>query len=376
MVAAPLCSQIMADLGADVIKVEPLHGEIMRGIPPVYKGVSAAFAQWNRNKRSIALDLKSEEGMAILRKLLGEADIFIHNLRVGAASKLGLDHETLSAENHGLISVQISGYGTEGPYRDQPGYDMMVQGLTGYMPIQGTDEEPQAIRSILADKVAAYSGALAAMAAIVHRRAGDGGGQKIDATILDSYAAFMLPDHFYTRAFVDAEREAPFTANIYNLIRLDDGMIIGYLMTNDHFTTACRAFGREDLLEDQRYGTPGGRNVHQPELMGEIAKACKDKSVREVLAIAREHQLPFAPVNDLDSFCDDPQAVHNETFVEFETEAVGRVRLLNGLAKLSKTPIDARSLAPGLGDHTDAILAEMGYPVKTVAAMRNNRAIG
>ncbi|ATE63658.1 CaiB/BaiF CoA transferase family protein [Rhizorhabdus dicambivorans] len=375
MVAAPICGQLLADLGADVIKIEPLGGEVMRVIPPVYKGVSAAFAQWNRNKRSIALDLKSPEGMAVLRGLLARADIFLQNMRVGAAEAMGLDHESLIVDNPGLISVQITGYGTDGPYRDQPGYDMMVQGLTGFMPIQGTPEKPRAIRSVQADKVAGYSAALAALAAVIHRRAG-GGGQKIDATILDSYASFMLPDHIYTRSFRNAPPEAPFTADIYNMIHLSDGKLIGYLLTQDQFEEACRAFGREDLMNDPRYSTPGGRNVHQPELIREIATACEGKTMAEVLAITRAHRLPFAPVNDIDGFFDDPQVRHNGSFVEFETEEVGPVRLLNGLARLSETPIDARSLAPSLGAHTDAILAELGYPEARIATMREGRIVG
>ncbi|ARR54986.1 CoA transferase [Rhizorhabdus wittichii DC-6] len=375
MVAAPICGQLLADLGADVIKIEPLGGEVMRVIPPVYKGVSAAFAQWNRNKRSIALNLKSAEGMAVLRGLLAKADIFLQNMRVGAVEEMGLDHDSLIVDNPGLISVQITGYGTEGPYRDQPGYDMMVQGLTGFMPIQGTPEKPRAIRSVQADKVAGYSAALAALAAVIHRRAG-GGGQKIDATILDSYASFMLPDHIYTRSFVDAPPEAPFTADIYNLIPLRDGKIIGYLLTQDQFEEACRAFGREDLMRDARYSTPGGRNVHQPELIGEIAATCEGKTVAEVLAITRAHRLPFAPVNDIDGYFDDPQVRHNGGFVEFETEAVGPVRLLNGIARLAETPINACALAPSLGAHTDAILAELGYPAGRIAEMRGSRSVG
>lgn len=375
MVAGPLCGQILGDMGADVIKVEPIGGEIMRQIPPVYDGTSAAFAQWNRNKRSVSLNLKTEEGLRTLKQLIQQADVFIHNLKTGAAGRLGLDHEMLIKSNPGLISLEMSGYGATGPYSDQPCFDMMVQGLTGFMPIQGSRDKPRAIRSIIADKVIAYSAAIAVLSALVFKRDSGGRGQKVSANILDSYASFMLPDHFYTRSFVDQPREAPFTADIYNLIQLKDGYVIGYLLTAEQFEAACDAFDRPDLLKDERFTTPRGRNIHQPELISEISQSLGDLSCAELLARAREFRLPFAAVNDLDGFTADPQVIHNGTVVEFDDERLGRIRLLKGLANMSETPINARSMAPELGADTDAVLGELGYSQEAIATLKRNGAV-
>ena len=375
MVAAPICGQILADLGADVIKVEPLGGEVMRVIPPVYKGVSAAFSQWNRNKRSIALDLKAAEGMEILRKLIGSSEVFLQNLRAGSAGKMGLGYDKLAAGHPDLIYVEMTGYGSDGPYKDQPGLDMLVQALTGFMPIQGSKEKPMAVRGVVADKIAGYSAALSILAAIVHRRTG-GSGQRIDTSILDSYAAFMLPDHFYTSTFLQAPPEAPFTADIFNIIELKDGLAMGYVMTEGHFQTVCDTFNLDEARTDPRFANPGARNVNQPALISLIARACDGMSVGELVAIARERRLPFAPINDLKQFANDAQAQFNETFVQFEDPQVGTVRLLNGFSKLSKTPINARSLAPSLGADTDVLLAEIGLSRKEIADLRARKIVG
>lgn len=360
MVAAPICAQFLGDLGADVIKVEPIGGEVMRGMPPVYNGESAAFAQWNRNKRSIALDLKTAEGLKILRQLIGGADVFLQNWRVGGVDKLGLGYDQLSADHPELIYVNFSGYGLNGPYKDQPGYDMMVQALTGFMPIQGTPENPKAIRGIIADKVAGLSAALAVVAATIHLRSG-GTGQRIDSSILNAYAALMLPDQAYTSTFLDAPFTPPWTQDLYNMVELKDGKVMAYINTDEQFRGTCDGFGLSDeVRNDPRFASPPLRNVNQPALVAAISQACPDMSVAECVAIAQKYRLPMAPVNNLEQFQQDPQSIENETFVTFDAEKVGRVRLLNGHSTLSKTPINARALAPSLGAHTDAILTELG----------------
>jgi crotonobetainyl-CoA:carnitine CoA-transferase CaiB-like acyl-CoA transferase len=374
MVTAPLCGQILGDLGADVIKVEPLSGDVMRTIPPVYKGVSAAFAQWNRNKRSIAVNLKSAEGVDIVHKLVSRSDVFVENMRTGIADALGLSYGDLTKQNADLIYVSITGYGPDGPYSNQPGYDMMVQGLTGFMPVQGYHGKPEAIRSIIGDKVTAYAAAMAIMAALVYRKSG-GCGQKIDINIMDAYAAFMLPDAIYTKSFLEAPESVPFTPDIYNTIQVKDGMVIGYVMTEEQFKAACEVFNRPDLLTDARFSSGASRNVNQKALMAEIEKSCAHYSLAELLALTRSREIPFAPVNDIDAFTKDPQAVHNETFVEFDTKEVGRVRLMNGFSRFAKTPINARALAPALGNGTDDILASLDYSNEHIAELRQRKIV-
>ena len=360
MVTAPLCGQVLGDLGADVIKVEPLGGEVMRTIPPTFNGHSAAFAQWNRNKRSIALNLKASEGKDVLLRLASSADVFIQNMRAGIADTLGFGYQSLARLNPEIIYLELTGYGPDGPYQAQPGYDMMVQGLTGFMPVQGAGGKPQPVRATQADKITGYSAAMAILAALLHR-AGGGGGQHINTNILDSYATFMLPEMLYGTSFIDAPPSDANVTGIYNTIKVKDGDVIGFIMTDDQFAAACEHFGTAELRKDQRFQTAAGRNVHQSELMAELEKKCKLMTTAEVMKLAHASAIPFAPVNDIGAFIKDEQARHNETFVEFETSEVGRVRLMNGFSRFSKTPINAKSLAPTLGADTNDILGELGF---------------
>jgi crotonobetainyl-CoA:carnitine CoA-transferase CaiB-like acyl-CoA transferase len=375
MVTAPLCGQILGDLGADVIKIEPLGGEVMRTIPPTFNGHSAAFAQWNRNKRSIALNLKTTEGMEVLHRLVSQADVFVQNMRAGIAQSLGFGYGALTKLNPELIYLELTGYGPDGPYKEQPGYDMIVQGLTGFMPVQGNGGEPQPVRAIQADKITGYSAAMAILAALLHRADG-GGGQHIDTNILDSYATFMLPEMLYGASFIDAPPSDASVTGIYNTIKVKDGDLIGFIMTDDQFNAACEHFGTSQLREDRRFQTAAGRNVHQAELMAELEKKCCSMTTADVMRLAHASAIPFAPVNDISAFIRDEQALHNETFVEFDTEEVGRVRLMNGFSRFSKTPINAKSLAPELGADTDQILIEHGYDQQKVLDYRQRGIVG
>ncbi|MCZ4342854.1 CoA transferase [Sphingomonadaceae bacterium G21617-S1] len=375
MVTAPLCGQILGDLGADVIKVEPIGGDVMRTIPPTYNGHSAAFAQWNRNKRSIALDLKTAEGIEIVRRMVRGADVFMQNMRAGISESLGLGYKELARVNPEIIYLELTGYGPDGPYRDQPGYDMIVQGLTGFMPVQGDANRPQPVRAIQADKITGYTSAMAIMAALLHRANG-GGGQQIGTNILDSYATFMLPEMLYGTSFADAPPSNGDVMGIYNTVKVRDGFVIGFIMTEDQFSAACKHFGTPQLREDPRFQTAASRNVHQVELMAEIEAKCSQMTIAEVIKLARENGIPFAPVNDIDAFMRDEQARHNETFVEFDTEEVGRVKLMNGFAHFSKTPINAKSLAPQLGANTDDILIEHGFNQEEIQSYRRRGIVG
>jgi crotonobetainyl-CoA:carnitine CoA-transferase CaiB-like acyl-CoA transferase len=377
MVSGPLCGQILGDYGADVIKIETLDGDMMRHMAPHYKGASAAFAQYNRNKRSISLNLKTQAGIEIAKKLIATADVVILNTRPSVADSLGLDYESLSEANPGLIYASISGFGPSGPYRQQPAYDMVIQGFAGFMPVQGTGAEPAPIRTVVADLVVAYSAALAIMAALISRQASGGAGQKIDVPMLNAYAAFILPNTIQNYSFLAAEAPAPggFGSNAYNVIKTKDGYGIGLILSNEHFSKACSVFGCDHLLGDPKYADPGLRARNQDSLINEIEKRSKELTTVEFLRLCHEHQLPFGPVYDIPALLDDPQSKHNEVFVEMDDPEIGRVRLLNSFARLSRTPAQMRSLAPGLGANTDEVLAALGVSHADIQAYREQKVI-
>lgn len=369
MVTAPLSGQLLADFGAEVIKIEPPEGEIMRGIPPIFEGRSAAFSQWNRNKKAVALDLKHPPALEAAKRLIDSADAVVTNFRPDVLEKFGLDYEALIERNPNLVYALMTGFGTSGPYAELPSYDMVIQGLVGLMPNQGGEgNPPQPIKSPVADKISSYSAVMSVLAALLHLKMG-GKGQKIEISMMDAYANFILPELFYTRTFLDAPPPVQWVKSIYNPFELKDGWMIGFIMTDRHFEMACDVLGIDSLRDDSRFADPGARNIYQPELMHEIAKACSEMSVVEFTELARKHSLPFAPVNDLDQFMEDPQAIHNETFVEFtdvERPELGRIKLLNSFARMSGTPVDARVLAPDIGAHTEEMLEAVGLSVAEV----------
>jgi formyl-CoA transferase len=377
MVTAPLAGQLLADFGAEVIKIEPPQGEIMRGIPPVFEGRSAAFAQWNRNKKCVALDLKSPAGLAAARKLVDGADALVTNFRPDVLEAFGLDYDAVAGRNPDIVYAALTGFGPDGPYAELASYDMVIQGLVGLMPNQGGDGPPQPIKSPVADKISSYSAVMAMLAALLHRKAG-GAGQKIEISMMDAYANFILPELFYTRTFLDAPPPVQWVKSIYNPFELSDGWVIGFVMTDRHFEGACDIFGLEAIRKDPRFADPGARNVYQPELMQEIAQACRHMTVAAFVELARANDLPFAPVNDLDQFMGDPQAVHNQTFVEFDDPGrpeLGRLKLLNSFARMSGTPVDARAFAPDVGADNAEVLAAIGLTPAEIDAATRGRAV-
>jgi crotonobetainyl-CoA:carnitine CoA-transferase CaiB-like acyl-CoA transferase len=369
MVTAPLAAQILADLGAEVIKVEPLEGEVMRSIPPVYNGVSAAFAQWNRNKKSVTLNLKTAEGAEAARKLVASADVLITNYRPKVLKAFQLDYEPVARTNPGIVYAALSGFGPTGPYSDQPAYDMVMQALTGFMPVQGGKETPMAVKATVVDKITGYSAALSVLAALLHR-AGGGGGQLIDISMMDAYASFMLPETLYATTFLDAPPSKPWTADLYNTVKLKDGRAMGFIMTDGQFKGACETFGLQRLMTDPRFANPGVRNLHMTEMMQEISAVTEHMTRDEFVILVRKHEVPFSPVNDLEEFQNDPQAIHNETFVEFTDERVGRVSLLNSFARFAKTPVNAKALPPEKGAHNEEIFRELGLDAGEIDALK------
>jgi crotonobetainyl-CoA:carnitine CoA-transferase CaiB-like acyl-CoA transferase len=375
VVSGPLCAQILGDLGADVIKIESPAGDVTRRLgPPFVAQMTPLFANCNRNKRALAVDLKSEEGQDVVRTLARDVDVLVENYRPGVADRLGLGYERLSQENPKLIYVSICGFGHDGPYRDLPAYDTVIQGLVGFMPTQGREGPPALIKSIVADKTTSITATYSLIAALFARERGDGSGQHVVVPMLDAYAAFMLPDVIGAETFPPAEPQG-LPLDVHRTWETADGHVVMMIIEDKQFEGICRAVGLADMIDDPRCENLITRVMHAAELFGELEVAIKKFTTADLVARAREFGAPLAPANDLKSFLADPQVAHSRTVFEVQHPEAGTLRLLRNPARFGKTPSNVRQFPPGLGQHTDELLRESGYDEAAIAKLRASGAI-
>lgn len=370
VVSGPLCGQIMGDLGAEVIKVEAPGGDSARSMGvPIKQGISPLFGHCNRNKRAITIDLKTSEGQSVARRMAQRADVVIENFRPGVAERLGLGYDALVDDNPGLVYVSISGFGPDGPRRDEPAYDTVIQGLTGFMPTQGgRGREPRLVQGIVADKVTALTAAYATMAALFARVNGDGRGQRVDVPMFDAYTAFLLPDLIGSKTFPD-EAQSP-AVNPHRTWKTADGFVVMMIIEDRQFFGLCRAIEREDLVDDPRAANMLTRQQHSKALFGEVREALAKCSTADLLASAREYGVPMAPVNDIEDLFEDPQALHNGTLFEVDDDpGLGRMRQFRSPPRFSRTPASLRQLPPRRGEHTRALLRESGLDDSEIDAL-------
>ncbi|MBM4267775.1 MAG: CoA transferase [Deltaproteobacteria bacterium] len=376
VVSGPLCGQILGDLGADVIKIESRTGDLSRRLgPPFRDGLTPLFAHCNRNKRGIAVDLKNERGLEIVRKLARTSDVVLENYRPGVADRLGFGYAQLRRENPSLIYVSVNGFGPDGPYRDLPAYDTVIQGLVGFMRKQGRSGPPTLVRSIVADKSAAMTASYAILAALFARERGDGTGQKIDVPMLDAFAAFMLPDILAGDTFVPKE-EVPFgDLDIHRAWETSDGHVVMMILEDHQFQGICRAAGLDEMIEDPRCVNLIQRVLNAPELFEILEAACKRWTTAELVERAREFGAPLAPANDVADFLCDPQVASNRTVFETEDPGAGRMRMIRNPVRFADTPTSLRRRPPRLGEHTDEVLREIGYTAEEIGALRAEGAV-
>ncbi len=374
VVSGPLCGQILGDLGADVIKVEPPAGDSSRRLGlPATDGISPLFAQCNRNKRSIAIDLKTPEGRQLVGRMAREVDVLLLNYRPGVAERLGLGYDDLISDNPKLVYVSITGFGPDGPYRDHPAYDTVIQGLTGFLPIQGDDGPPCLVRSVMADKSTALTATYAVLAALYERdrvtRTDEREGQHVEVPMLDAYAAFSMPDILGDKTF--PEYDGPSIPNPHRTWQTADGFVVMMPIEDHQFAGICRAIDREDLISDPRCANLLLRIIHLEEIFGAVADEIRKLPTAELVARAREFGAPIAPVNEIDDFLADPQVAHNQTILESDDDpALGRVRYVRPPVRFLSSPASFRRMPPRLGEQTDEILGQMGHSKSEIARLR------
>jgi len=382
--AGPFCTMMLGDLGADVIKVErPGHGDESRGWGPPfvgkpygpYPGESAYFLAANRNKRSITVNLKSNAGQEIVRRLVAEADALVENFRTGTLDEMGLGYEALLAVNPRLVYCSISGYGRSGPYAQRPGYDFVIQAEGGMMGITGPEEGPPYRVGIPIVDITAGMFAATAILAALHARDLTGKGQLVDLSLLDSQAALLTNvASNYLIGGQEPRRLGNAHPNItpYEAFRARDRWFALAAANNRQWAALCGVLDRPDLVTDPRFADNGARVAHRAELRAILEEAFGARNAGEWLDALRQAGLPCGPINTVPEVFDHPQAGAREMVLEAEHPTAGRLRFPGFPYKLSETPAALRQPPPRLGQHTGQVLADLlDYSPADVAALRD-----
>jgi crotonobetainyl-CoA:carnitine CoA-transferase CaiB-like acyl-CoA transferase len=371
--AGPFCGLLLADLGADVIKVESPDPEA-RGHSGLaaYKGESGHFLIANRNKRGLTVDLKQEAGRDLLYRLVRTADVLVQNFRPGVMKRLGCDYETLRQINPRLVYCSISGFGEGSPYGELAGFDLIAQGMSGLMSVTGdpTCGEPVKAGTPVCDMGAGMYGALGVVSALFHRVT-SGRGQHVEATLLDtpiSWLTWRAAEYWGTGEVPEPQGSGRGT---YKAFRCSDGRWVNIGPSNRLWPATCRTLGVEELVDDPRFASPAMRAEHHRELSELLQRAFLARPADEWIAAFRAAGVPVGPIKTIAEVLDhDPHVKAREMVVEVEHATIGPMKTLGVPVKLSETPGAVTRAAPTLGQHTDEILAELGYSAEQVAALR------
>ena len=371
MVSGPVAAMMLADQGADVIKVEPTSGEQMRHIGPTVNKVTAAFFSCNRGKRSIGVDLKSEDGKKILFDLVTDADVLIQNFRPGAMERMGFGEPVLREINPRLIYVSISGFGEEGPYAHKRVYDPVIQALSCATDIQGdrATGRPQMFRIIIADKVTAITAAQAISTAL-YAREKSGDGQHVRLSMLDAMLSLFWPEAMAGLTYADQEFDVRKYQGAMDLIyETQDRFITAGAISDNEWEGMCRALNREDLIDHPNFKTAQGRFTHNSERKDITAEEIKKWSSEEILARFDQEGVPCAPIIDRSELLDHEQVLANGSIDRLHFEEFGEVRQARHPARFDKTPASVSRPAPRLGEHGREVLAALGYDTAAIDAL-------
>ncbi|NQV43962.1 MAG: CoA transferase [Rhodospirillales bacterium] len=371
ILAGPTGTQVLGDLGADVIKIERPHegDDTRKWGPPFLKdrngedmGESSYFLAANRNKRSLSIDIAKPEGQALIRELLADCDVLVENFKVGGLEKYGLSYDQLQDEFPGLIYCSITGFGQTGPYAPRPGYDYLVQGIGGIMSLTGEPEgEPMKVGVGISDIVCGMNAMIAVLAAL-HDRDKTGLGQWIDMSLLDSQVAWLVNEGMnFLLSDKLPRRLGNAHANIvpYQLFPTSDGHVIIAVGNDSQFHRFCEFAGLDACGDDPRFATNPARLENRDALVALIKEATQQRTMHEWLAGLEAAGVPCAPVNDLRQVFEDPQVISRAMRITMDNPAAegGEVELIGSPIKMSRTPVSYRRAPPRLGEHTDEILS-------------------
>jgi crotonobetainyl-CoA:carnitine CoA-transferase CaiB-like acyl-CoA transferase len=363
VLAGPYCTMVLGDLGAEVIKVESPDGDETRGWGPPFLGnESAYYLCVNRNKRSIVVDFKTEDGLSIIRELVKKSDVLVENFRPGTLPRFSLDFESVSVLNPQLIYCSITGFGQTGPLRDKPGYDFMIQAMGGLMSITGEpDGEPTKVGVAVADLFAGQNAVIAILAALQARTL-TGHGQHLDISLFDSQVGMLANvASNYLISGNPPERYGNAHANIvpYQAFQSSDAWFVVAVGNDRQFEKLCEVMGQMDLARDNRFVTNSGRVEHREDLISVLKPIFRNRTASEWLVMLENAGIPCGPINTLDEVFSMPQMQARDMLIHMEHAEIGDVRLVGSPLKLSATPVDYKLPPPSLGEHTEDILKEL-----------------
>ncbi len=365
MIFGPLAGQYLGDMGADVIKLEPPEGDLTRHIGPRRSpAMGAFFLTSNRSKRSIVVDLKTDEGKDILQRLVAKTDVLLHSMRTPAANRLGLDYETLKQGNPGLVYCHVSGYGDVGAYAGRPAYDDIIQAASGLAQLQTVvGGQPRYIPTIVADKVSGVHAAYAIVLALMHKLR-TGQGQQVDVAMFETMAAFNMLEHQWGHSFEPPMAPmgyVPVSTASRRPYKTLDGYIALLPYSNDHWKRFFALAGEPQIMEDPRFATFAARQKHFREVWDEVERQAARKTNAEWLALLSNDDIPFSVVNSLEDLVHDPH-LKSVNFWSIEAHPTeGALRVPANPLRMSESPPAITRLQPNLGQHSAEVLRECGY---------------
>lgn len=372
MLAGPFGSMMMGDLGAEVIKIEPPDGDPMRQMGPHFlEGESAYYLSANRNKKSVALDLRDARGRAVFYDLVKVSDVVYDNFRPGVTQKLGIDYAALRQINPRIICCSISGFGQTGPYRDRPAFDIAIQGLSGAMSITGTKEQPARMGIPMGDLAGGMYGAFA-VAAALYQREKTGEGCCIDLSLLDSLVSLLtyVAQYYFHDGIVPGPQGTEHLSVVpYQMFKTKDGYLVVAAFTEKFWQGLCRALELPWLIDDPRFNDNDARRVHRAELVPILSDAFLMRAADEWQSRLDAESVPWGPINTLDRVFDDPQIIAREMKIAVNHPTIGKLPMVGNAVKV-KGGNDELCAPPLLGQHTEQVLSDwLGYSREDMARL-------
>ncbi len=378
--AGPFCTMMLGDMGADVVKIEePEKGDETRSWTPFWNGESTQFVSFNRNKRSLSLNLKEQEGINIIQSLAKNADVMIESFRAGALDRMGLGYQEIKKIKPDIVYCSISGYGRTGPLAEKPGYDLLIQAYSGLMSLTGDpDGMPMRVGFSLADLFTGMMAYGSIMTALYHRQE-TGKGQWIEAALLDGQVAAMsYHAAAYMATGVVPDRMGSGHPSIvpYQSFPASDGFFILGVANQGLWQRFCGAIGRTDLMDDPRFATADDRVAHRSECVQTLSEIFQDNTAAHWVGVIGDAGVPCGPINRVDDVVNDAQVRARNMVVDIPHPNVPDLRVAGSPLKLTETPPSIRLHPPLLGQHNDEVLGELGYSSKDIARLKESGVIG